>query len=150
MACIRAAAMLCVMHAGCHASLRLGVLGQGSYSCCMAVACTTLAQLLAGGWSSDSKQGSARMKMTRSAVCRWSVLGQGSNHEALVFLHGFNCCLADACKTLAQFLALANLPPHIRPFLFSWPTGSFASYITAIKNGAQSEQSQMDFVGEPC
>ena len=75
------------------------------------------------------------------------MLGQGRNHEALVFLHGFNCCLADACKTLAQFLALANLPPHIRPFLFSWPTGTFHNYITAIKRGAQGEQTQLDFVG---
>ena len=65
-----------------------------------------------------------------------------------MFLHGFNCCLADACKTLAQFLALANLPPHIRPFLFSWPTGTFHNYITAIKRGAQGDQTQLDFVGE--
>ena len=85
--------------------------------------------------------------LKRCVAHRWSVLGQGRNHEALVFLHGFNCCLADACKTLAQFLALANLPPHIRPFLFSWPTGTFHNYITAIKRGAQGEQTQLDFVG---
>ena len=48
-------------------------------------------------------------------MCRWKVLGQGQNHEALVYLHGFNCGLMDACKGLAQFLALANLPPHVCP-----------------------------------
>ena len=36
--------------------------------------------------------------LKRCVAHRWSVLGQGRNHEALVFLHGFNCCLADACK----------------------------------------------------
>ena len=30
-----------------------------------------------------------------------------------MYLHGFNCGLMDACKGLAQFLALANLPPHV-------------------------------------
>ena len=61
----------------------------------------------------------------KKMFCRWKVLGRGQNHEALVYLHGFNCGLMDACKGLAQFLALANLPPHVGPFfrfliLLSW------------------------------
>lgn len=50
-------------------------------------------------------------------------------------------------QSLAQFLALANLPPHIKPFVFSWPAGTYSSYITAIRTGAQSHQTQRDFVG---
>ena len=38
---------------------------------------------------------------------------------------------------------------QIRPFLFSWPTGTFHNYITAIKRGAEGDQTQVDFVGEP-
>lgn len=44
-------------------------------------------------------------------------------------------------------MALANLPSHIKPFVFSWPTGTYSSYITAIRTGAQSHQTQRDFVG---
>ena len=36
---------------------------------------------------------------------------------------------------------------QIRPFLFSWPTGTFHNYITAIKRGAEGDQTQVDFVG---
>ena len=54
---------------------------------------------------------------SQKTLRRWKVLGRGQNHEALVYLHGFNCGLMDACKGLAQFLALANLPPHVGPFL---------------------------------
>ncbi|KAK9802665.1 hypothetical protein WJX73_002545 [Symbiochloris irregularis] len=85
---------------------------------------------------------------TELHVQGWSSVGKDPGHqEALVYTHGFNCCLADACKSLAQFLALANLPPHIKPFVFSWPTGTYSSYITAIRTGAQSHQTQSDFVG---
>ena len=82
------------------------------FNCCLADACKTLAQFLALAACKDisSLTGSCMRKLAQPcAARRWSVLGQGRNHEALVFLHGFNCCLADACRKLAQFLALLKL-----------------------------------------
>ena len=52
------------------------------------------------------------------------------------------CCMVSMPDHLLTSSCL-----QIRPFLFSWPTGTFHNYITAIKRGAESDQSQVDFVG---
>lgn len=52
----------------------------------------------------------------------------GIEKEALVFIHGYNCALDYGMSRLAQLLALGDFPPHIHPFVFSWPGGGPLSY----------------------
>ncbi|CAG8733167.1 16961_t:CDS:2, partial [Dentiscutata heterogama] len=46
---------------------------------------------------------------------------QRSSQECIIFIHGFNCPSKFAIETLGQFLALADLPDYIKPFVFSPP-----------------------------
>lgn len=47
-----------------------------------------------------------------------------------------NCSTTDALKRFGQLLTLGNFPPHIRPFVFSWPPGRELSYFYAKKAGS--------------
>jgi len=44
--------------------------------------------------------------------------------DALLFIHGWTSGHKNAHLTLAQFLNLARLDPHVKPFVFGWPCGS--------------------------
>ena len=51
--------------------------------------------------------------------------------EALLYLPGFNTPLGFSLQRMGQLLALARLPAHIAPFVFSWPGGREMSYLSA-------------------
>lgn len=44
-----------------------------------------------------------------------------ADNAALLFLPGFNTPIDCAMQRLGQLLALARLPPHLKPIVFSWP-----------------------------
>ncbi|KAG0239024.1 hypothetical protein BGX31_003088 [Mortierella sp. GBA43] len=54
-----------------------------------------------------------------------------AGHEALVFVHGYNCPLTYGIGRLSQMLALGEFPPYIKPFVFSWPSSTTFGYFTA-------------------
>ncbi|KAG5189789.1 hypothetical protein JKP88DRAFT_286529 [Tribonema minus] len=64
--------------------------------------------------------------------------------EALIFVHGFSTSTALGTKAFAQLLTLGDFPPHLLPFVFSWPGGQIVTY-TAARDIAQSERTQQDF-----
>ena len=53
--------------------------------------------------------------------------------EAVVFLHGFNTPVADACKLIAQLWTLGDFPAYLKPFVFGWPGGRDLRYLHACK-----------------
>lgn len=59
--------------------------------------------------------------------------------EVLLFIHGFNCPTEEALKRLGQLLALGRFPAHIKPVIFSWPTGTIASYFHALRSAASPQ-----------
>ncbi|KAF1322883.1 hypothetical protein FI667_g10981, partial [Globisporangium splendens] len=65
--------------------------------------------------------------------------------EALILLHGYNCSLDYGLDRLGQLLALGDFPPHIHPFVFSWPSGGVLAYFQAKKVGSESERTGNDF-----
>ncbi|KAJ3029862.1 hypothetical protein HDV00_009364 [Rhizophlyctis rosea] len=95
--------------------------------------------------------------------------------EALIFVHGYvckfappitsllfrtdnlipspnlqNCSTTEAIKRLGQLLTLGNFPPHIKPFVFSWPPGRELTYFQAKKAGAHPAvlEAFVTFVGD--
>eukprot|EP01114_Cavostelium_apophysatum_P013880 TRINITY_DN3461_c0_g1_i1.p1 TRINITY_DN3461_c0_g1~~TRINITY_DN3461_c0_g1_i1.p1 ORF type:complete len:706 (+),score=141.48 TRINITY_DN3461_c0_g1_i1:202-2319(+) len=44
--------------------------------------------------------------------------------EGLLYIHGYDHNLKDSLKRFGQFLALGHFPPHIKPFVFNWPSSS--------------------------
>ncbi|KAF9115876.1 hypothetical protein BGX27_005942 [Mortierella sp. AM989] len=54
-----------------------------------------------------------------------------AGHEALVFIHGYNCALTYGIGRLGQLLSLGEFPPYIKPFVFSWPSSTTLGYFTA-------------------
>ncbi|KAJ3256012.1 hypothetical protein HK103_005819 [Boothiomyces macroporosus] len=65
--------------------------------------------------------------------------------EALVYIPGFNCPLKSALEALGQMIALGNLPPRIKPFVFSWPGGTLIHYPKATKF-AQNDNIQENLI----
>jgi esterase/lipase superfamily enzyme len=62
-----------------------------------------------------------------------------SSDEALLFIHGVDHTTKDACKRMAQFLALGQFPAHIKPFVFSWPSSqNFLYYFCAANLASDS------------
>ncbi|CAI2163625.1 20368_t:CDS:2 [Funneliformis geosporum] len=64
--------------------------------------------------------------------------------ECIVFIHGFNCPSKFALETFGQFLALADFPSYIKPFVFSPPSTNSLWYF-GVKKQASSEQAINDF-----
>ncbi|CAG8558446.1 12529_t:CDS:2 [Ambispora gerdemannii] len=64
--------------------------------------------------------------------------------ECIIFIHGFNCPSKFAMETFGQFLALADLPSYIKPFVFS-PAGSNAFWYWEAKKQAMSTEVVNDF-----
>ncbi len=61
--------------------------------------------------------------------------------EALVFIHGWNAGHKNSHQQLAQFLNLSRLGPHVKPFIFSWPSGSgFVSFPQTVKFASDDEK----------
>lgn len=60
-----------------------------------------------------------------------SVSGFARSTEALVWICGYNTCVEEVGRAVGQFIALANIPPWIKPVLFSWPTGCTLTYLQA-------------------
>ena len=56
--------------------------------------------------------------------------------EAVLFIPGFNTSLHWALVRVGQMVAQARLPPHIKPFVFSWPGGWMGSYLAAKRAAA--------------
>lgn len=63
---------------------------------------------------------------------------------ALVLIPGYNCPLIDALKRMAQMCSLARFPPHIKPFVFHWPSGNVPSYFLA-RRVAESDLMRQHF-----
>ena len=64
--------------------------------------------------------------------------------EVLVYMPGFNATLLDGITVCGQLLCLADFPPHLKAFMFSWPGGRELSYFTAL-NYSSSPRNQADF-----
>ena len=64
--------------------------------------------------------------------------------EVIVYMPGFNATLLDGITVCGQLLCLADFPPHIKAFMFSWPGGRELSYFTAL-NYSSSPRNQADF-----
>ena len=56
---------------------------------------------------------------------------------AVIYIPGFNTPLAYALDRFGQFLAIANLPDHMHPLVFSWPGGRALSYLAAARTAAE-------------
>ena len=46
--------------------------------------------------------------------------------EVLIYIPGFNASLLDGVTVGGQLLCLADFPPHLKAFMFSWPGGARA------------------------
>ena len=64
--------------------------------------------------------------------------------EVLVYMPGFNQTTLDSVIVCGQLLCLADFPPHLKAFMFSWPGGRGLTYYTVI-NFSKSERIQTDF-----
>ena len=64
--------------------------------------------------------------------------------EVLIYMPGFNAAIPDGVKVCGQLLCLADFPPNLKAFMFSWPGGRGLTYYTAI-NFSKHERNQADF-----
>ena len=64
--------------------------------------------------------------------------------EVLLYVPGFNASIVDSVSTCGQLLCLADFPPNLKTFMFSWPGGRGLTYYSAI-NHAAHERNQIDF-----
>ncbi|KAF9180981.1 hypothetical protein BGZ51_005768 [Haplosporangium sp. Z 767] len=62
-----------------------------------------------------------------------------AGHEALIFVHGYNCALTYGIARLGQLLSLGEFPPYIKPFVFSWPSSTTMGYFNAKKVGCSDD-----------
>ncbi|KAG5189790.1 hypothetical protein JKP88DRAFT_352986 [Tribonema minus] len=62
------------------------------------------------------------------------------------YIHGFSTTIAFAAGAIAQLFTLGDFPPHILPFIFSWPAGQLLSYSLAKTRGATSERTVQDYL----
>lgn len=63
-------------------------------------------------------------------VQNWKSTVEG-HIEALIFFPGFNASLEHSLERLGQFMAMGRFPPHIKPFVFSWPCARELTYMYA-------------------
>ncbi|KAG0249434.1 hypothetical protein BG011_009317 [Mortierella polycephala] len=62
-----------------------------------------------------------------------------AGHEALIFIHGYNCPLTYGIARLGQLLSLGEFPPYIKPFVFNWPSSTTMGYFNAKKVGCSDD-----------
>ncbi|KAA8490965.1 hypothetical protein FVE85_9857 [Porphyridium purpureum] len=99
----------------------------------------------------EEEESRARRRRVRQAhdqvnlVCdnRWlRLLGT----DVLIYVHGFKHSRFDIIRRFGQFLAMANLPPTVKPVMFHWPSGlGNTTYWNAV-NRATHDQTADDFV----
>lgn len=90
----------------------------------------------------DSNNGAALPVGMLKVNNAWKAL---SDSETVIYLPGYKHTKIDCVRRFGQFLAMAHLPPYIKPSFFHWPTGAWAfSYANAIRV-CKSEQNQIDF-----
>jgi hypothetical protein len=85
----------------------------------------------------------------------WESTGGGVSgddcNEAVVFIHGWQSGLQYALEVFAQFLNLAQFPPHIKPFAFAWPCGNGVRSFPIVREHArrskETHQAFADFIG---
>ena len=61
-----------------------------------------------------------------------------------MYMPGFNATVKDGITVCGQLLCLADFPPHLKAFMYSWPGGRELTYFTAI-NYSRSARNQADF-----
>jgi hypothetical protein len=61
--------------------------------------------------------------------------------EAVVLFPGFNASVKHSIQRLGQFMAMGRFPPHIKPFVFSYPCAREATYLWAV-DAARSPQTR--------
>ena len=67
----------------------------------------------------------------------------GEPFEAVLYIHGFASSLHESTLPFGQLLALAALPGHIKPFIFSWPCGHYLTYFQAKRMAKSKESAQV-------
>jgi len=58
--------------------------------------------------------------------------------EVLIHIHGYNSACQHGVKNVAQLWSFASFPSHIKPVVFSWPTGALLAYPFAQTMGAEN------------
>eukprot|EP00951_Prasinocladus_malaysianus_P026135 scaffold231009_cov48-Prasinocladus_malaysianus.AAC.1 len=54
---------------------------------------------------------------------------------------------AGVVQNVAQLWTFGNFPSHVKPFIFSWPTGQLLAYPVAQSIGAESEETAQALKG---
>lgn len=52
-------------------------------------------------------------------------------YEVLIFFHGYNSYVSEACRTFGQMLSLSAYPANIVPTVFAWPSGRLYNFAQA-------------------
>ena len=77
-------------------------------------------------------------------------LGDGwvptTSKEGLLFIHGIYHSLDDALKRFGHFLAMGHFPPHIKPFVWNWPSSSNPLLYGWAKDNATNPENHRDFM----
>lgn len=77
-------------------------------------------------------------------------LGDGwvptTSSEGLLFIHGIYHSLDDALKRFGHFLAMGHFPPHIKPFVWNWPSSSNPLLYGWAKDNAGNPEYHRDFL----
>eukprot|EP00873_Tetraselmis_striata_P037052 jgi/Tetstr1/457316/TSEL_043920.t1 len=69
----------------------------------------------------------------------WQALSGVKGCEVLIHFHGYNSACEHGIKNIAQLWTFASFPSHIKPVVFSWPTGKLAAYPWAQTKGAEND-----------
>lgn len=69
------------------------------------------------------------------------------SYEAIIFVHGYNLTLAQACAQLSHFISFSKLPPYIVPFLFHWP-GKYWGQLSAFAYPIAKKSAESTNVGK--
>ncbi|GFE54785.1 hypothetical protein BaOVIS_021890 [Babesia ovis] len=75
--------------------------------------------------------------------------------QAVVYIHGYNVSLQEACSQMAHIVAFSKLPPYVLPFVFNWdgqhwgPLGALAYPVAkSISSHPGLEESFCELVSE--
>ena len=74
--------------------------------------------------TNDDRENSSSNNSTTSA-------SSSGKYEVLIFFHGYNSYVSEACRTFGQMLSLASYPANIIPTVFSWPAGRLYNFSQA-------------------
>lgn len=75
----------------------------------------------------------------------WRPISSGAvGCEAVVYVHGCNCSTRNACTVLGQLFAMGAFPAHIKPLVYSWPSGTILGYYHAVQM-SEADDAHADF-----